>query len=220
MFATNADVCPFLPVSWVLSGAMKDILLTILRNKDTSTAEFRRASDKIARILCSEVMPKIADTKIVVETPLDKARGVAMPDDVMIVPVLRAAMAILPAFTDMLPDAPVGIVGVERDEETALPRLYYKKFPSVLPRRAVIVDPMLATAGTSRLTAQLLIEEGIRAEDIYFAGVLAAPEGMDRLATVIPRRNITVLEIDPDGLNARNFITPGLGDYGDRYYGT
>ncbi len=143
-----------------------------------------------------------------------------MPDDVMIVPVLRAAMTILPAFTDMLPDAPVGIVGVERDEETAMPRLYYKKFPPKLPRRAVIIDPMLGTGGTSRLTARLLIEEGLKPEDIHFAGVLAAPEGIDRLASVIPHSNITVLAVDPDGLTARNFITPGLGDYGDRYYGT
>ena len=199
---------------------MKEALLTILRDKNTSTAEFRRASDKLAYLLCAEIMPKLADRRVRIETPLGETDGVAMPDDVMIVPILRAAMTILHAFTDALPDAPVGIVGVERDEETAMPNLYYKKFPAELPRRAVIIDPMLGTAGTSSLTARLLIEEGLRSKDIYFAGVLAAPVGIDRLASVIPRANITVLAVDPDGLNARNFITPGLGDYGDRYYGT
>lgn len=199
---------------------MKEVLLTVLRNKNTSTADFRRASDKLSYMLCAEVISKLADKCVRIETPLDEADGVAPPEDVMLVPVLRAAMAILHAFTEMLPDAPVGIVGVERDEETALPRLYYKKFPSELPRRAVIIDPMLGTAGTSRLVARLLIEKGLKPEDIYFAGVLAAPVGIDRLASVIPRANITVLAVDPDGLNARNFITPGLGDYGDRYYGT
>ena len=199
---------------------MKEALLTILRDKNTSTAEFRRASDKLAYLLCAEIIPKLAGRRVRIETPLGETDGVALPDDVMVVPVLRAAMTILPAFTDALPDAPVGIVGVERDEETALPSLYYKKFPPELPRRAVILDPMLGTAGTSRLVARLLIEEGLKPEDIYFAGVLAAPVGIDRLASVIPRANITVMAVDPDGLNARNFITPGLGDYGDRYYGT
>ena len=101
-----------------------------------------------------------------------------------------------------------------------MPCLYYKKFPAALPRRAVIIDPMLGTAGTSVLTAQLLIEEGVEPDNIHFAGVLAAPEGVDRLSTVIPRSNITALAVDPDGLNTQHFITPGLGDYGDRYYGT
>ena len=199
---------------------MKEVLLTVLRDKNTSTAEFRRASDRLAYMLCAEVISKLADRRVRVETPLDETDGVALPDDVMLVPVLRAAMAILPAFTEMLPDAPAGIVGVVRDEETALPSLYYKKFPAELPRRAVIIDPMLGTAGTSTLTAQLLIEEGIESENIHFAGVLAAPEGIDRLAETIPRSNITVLAVDPEGLNFQHFITPGLGDYGDRYYGT
>ena len=199
---------------------MKEVLLTILRDKNTSTADFRRASDKLAYLLCAEVMSRLADRRVRIETPLGETDGVALPDDVMIVPVLRAAMAILPAFTDTLPDAPVGIVGVERDEDTAQPSLYYKKFPPELPRRAVIIDPMLGTAGTSTLTARLLIEDGVAPEDIYFAGVLAAPAGIDRLASVIPRANITVMAVDPDGLTAQNFITPGLGDYGDRYYGT
>ena len=199
---------------------MKEVLLTVLRNKNTSTAEFRRASDKLSFILCAEVISKLADRRARVETPLAETDGVALPDDVTLVPVLRAAMAILPAFTDTLPDAPVGIVGVVRDEETATPNLYYKKFPAKLSRRAVIIDPMLGTAGTATLTARLLIEQGLRAEDIHFAGVLAAPEGIDRLAETIPRENITVMAVDPDGLNAQYFITPGLGDYGDRYYGT
>ena len=200
---------------------MKEILLTTLRDKNTSTAEFRRASDKLSYILCAEVISKLADRRVRIETPLDEIDGVVLPDDVMLVPIMRAAMAILPAFTDMLPDAPVGIVGVARDEETASPSLYYKKLPAAqLPRRAVIVDPMLGTAGTSMLTAQLLIEEGIEPDNIHFAGVLAAPEGIDRLAATIPRSNITVLAVDPEGLNSQHFITPGLGDFGDRYYGT
>ena len=199
--------------------AMKDILLTILRDKRASTAEFRRASDNLSYILCSEAISKLADREVVVETPLGEASGVAMPDDVMIVPILRSAMSILPAFIHALPDAPVGIVGAQRDEDTAAPSLYYKRFPPTMPRRAIILDPMLGTGGTACLVARLLMEEGVIPDDIHFAGVLAAPEGIDRLAEVIPRENITTLAVDPDGLTASNFITPGLGDYGDRYYG-
>ena len=199
---------------------MKEVLLTVLRNKSTSTAEFRRASDKLAYLLCAEVISKLADKRVRIETPLAQTDGLALPDDVTLIPVLRAAMAILPAFTDTLPNAPVGIVGVERDEQTALPSLYYKKFPAKLTRRAVIIDPMLGTAGTATLTAQLLIQDGIEPDNIHFAGILAVPEGIDRLAQTIPRENITVMAVDPDGLNAQYFITPGLGDYGDRYYGT
>ena len=198
---------------------MKEVLLTVLRDKNTSTAEFRRASDRLSYILCAEVISKLADRRVRIYTPLAETDGVALPDDVILVPVLRAGMAILPAFTDMLPDAPVGIVGAARDEDTASPRLYYKKLPAQLQRRAVIIDPMLGTAGTSTLTAQLLIEEGVEPDNIHFAGVLAAPEGIDRLAATIPRSNITILAVDEEGLNSRYFITPGLGDFGDRYYG-
>ncbi len=198
---------------------MKDILLTILRDKRSPIAEFRRASDNLSYILCSEAISKLAETEVVVETPLGKSNGTAMPGDVMIVPVLRAAMTILPAFIQALPNAPVGIVGARRDEDTAIPSLYYKKLPQKMPRRAIILDPMLGTGGTSCLVARLLIEEGVKSERIYFAGVLAAPESIDRLAEVIPRENITTLAVDTDGLTPRKFITPGLGDYGDRYYG-
>ena len=142
-----------------------------------------------------------------------------VPSDVMIVPVMRAAMAIVPAFVKLIPDAPVGIVGVERDEETSKPHLYYNKLPEVLPKRAIIVDPMLATGGTARLVAEMLVEMGCSRSDIYFMGVLAAPEGMNRLSESIPRDNIVVVAVD-QGLDDRNFIVPGLGDYGDRYFGT
>jgi uracil phosphoribosyltransferase len=118
-----------------------------------------------------------------------------------------------------MPNAPVGIVGIERDEQTARPALYYDKLPNVLPEKAVILDPMLATGGTACLVAEMLICHGYAKHDIHFSGVLAAPEGMNRLSEIIPRSHIVVAAID-QGLDAQNFIVPGLGDYGDRYYGT
>lgn len=185
-------------------------LLARLRDRSVGTAEFRAASDGLARLLCKEAMGRIGVGD-------DGGKGV------LLAPVLRAGLALLPAFMEALPNAAVGMIGVERDERTALPRLYYEKLPPMDPgdlaRRAVILDPMLATAGSACYAAELLVGNGMRAEDVHFVGVLAAQEGLDRLASVLPRGNITLAAVDP-GLDERKFIVPGLGDYGDRYFGT
>lgn len=179
-------------------------LLSTLRDRTTGTADFRKASDELARLLCAETLEGLGD---------EDARGL------MLVPVLRAGLALLPAFTRALPDAPVAFIGIARDEDTAQPDLYYTRFPEVMPTRALIIDPMLATAGTACLVAELLMREGYAPDAMHFVGVLASREGMERLAGVIPRENISVVAVDPD-LDARKFIVPGIGDYGDRYFGT
>lgn len=179
-------------------------LLSILRDRSTATADFRVTSDELARLLCSDTLERLHD---------DYA------NDLMLVPVLRAGLALLPAFTAAIPGAPVAFIGIARDEETAQPDLYYTRFPEVMPPSALIIDPMLATAGTACLVAELLMREGYSANAIHFVGVLAAQEGVDRLAGVIPRDNISVVAVDPE-LDARKFIVPGIGDYGDRYFGT
>ena len=179
-------------------------LLVTLRDRTTETAEFRRTSDNLARLLCADTLERLRESG---------------DDGLMLVPVLRAGLALLPAFADAIPGAPVAFIGIARDEETALPDLYYTRFPEEMPPRALIVDPMLATAGTACLVAELLMREGFPAGGIHFVGVLASREGMERLAGVIPRDNISVVAVDPE-LDARKFIVPGIGDYGDRYFGT
>ena len=179
-------------------------LLERLRDRSTGTADFRRASDELAQVLCGETLARLGN---------DSAGGL------MLVPVLRAGLALLPAFTSAIPDAPVAFIGIARDEQTAQPDLYYTRFPEAMPPRALIIDPMLATAGTACLVAELLMREGFSADAIHFVGVLASREGMDRLASVIPRANISVVAVDPE-LDAQKFIVPGIGDYGDRYFGT
>ena len=183
---------------------MKDSLLSTLRDRSTATAEFRKTSDELARLLCAETLERLA-------------QGDA--GETMLVPVLRAGLALLPAFTSALPNAPVAFIGIARDEQTAQPDLYYTRFPDAMPPRALIIDPMLATAGTACLVAELLMRESYLADHIHFVGVLASREGMERLAGVIPRANISVVAVDPE-LDARKFIVPGIGDYGDRYFGT
>ena len=183
---------------------VKEILLSTLRDRATGTADFRKASDELARLLRADTLRRLPS---------------AAADGLMLVPVLRAGLALLPAFTSALPDAPVAFVGIARDEETAQPDLYYTRFPALMPPTALIIDPMLATAGTACLVAELLMREGYSSDAIHFVGVLAARAGMERLAGVIPRANISAAAVDPD-LDARKFIVPGIGDYGDRYFGT
>lgn len=183
---------------------MKGLLLSTLRDRNTATAGFRKASDDLARLLCEKTLARLRE---------DGA------DSPMLVPVLRAGLALLPAFTAAMPDAPVAFIGIVRDEQTAQPNLYYTRLPGKMPPRALIIDPMLATAGTACLVAELLMGEGYSPDAIHFVGVLAAREGVDRLAGVIPRANISVVAVDPE-LDARKFIVPGIGDYGDRYFGT
>ncbi len=185
--------------------------MSVLRDRNVPTASFRHASDHIARLLCAYTIAVLRHEEATAANTTS--------DSVMIIPVMRAGMALVPAFTEMMPNAPVGIVGIERDEQTARPALYYDKLPKVLPEKAVVLDPMLATGGTACLVAEMLIGYGYAKYDIHFSGVLAAPEGMNRLSEIIPRSHIVVAAID-QGLDAQNFIVPGLGDYGDRYYGT
>ena len=183
---------------------MKGHLLATLRDRSTGTADFRVVSDELARLLCAEKLERL---------------GQGDADEIMLVPVLRAGLALLPAFASAMPAAPVAFIGIARDEQTAQPDLYYTRFPGVVPPRALIIDPMLATAGTACLVAERLMDEGCSPDAIHFVGVLASREGVERLAGVIPRSNISVVAVDPE-LDARKFIVPGIGDYGDRYFGT
>lgn len=198
---------------------MKEILLSTLRDKNSTTAGFRKASDHIAQLLSAETLSKLKHTHISIETPVGIAVGAQMPSDVMVVAIMRAAIAILPAFTQAIPQIPVGFMGIERDEATAQPRAYYSKLPKTLPAKAIILDPMLATAGSACLTVDTLKGVGYDAQDIYFTGVVASEEGLARLAESIPDENITLAAVDAE-LNEMKYIVPGLGDYGDRYYGT
>lgn len=198
---------------------MKEILLSVLRDKNTGIADFRRASDQLAHLVSADTLAKLGTSVDGIETPVGTAGGFSLPGDVMFVPIVRAALAMLPAFINMVPAAPVAFLGIERNEETASPNIYYRKFPPHLPGKAVIIDPMLATGGTAVMAVDILTGQGLEIENIYFAGVVASQEGLDLLAGKIPRSNITVAAIDPD-LNDQRYIVPGLGDYGDRYYGT
>lgn len=199
---------------------MKDALLTILRNRETGTVEFHRVSDILARLIAADTFDALPWKQRCVRTPIGGAEGTTIDHDVMVVPVLRSGLALLGAFTEVIPNIAVGIVGLRRDEATAEAYWYYEHFPKRLPKRVVILDPMLATGGSALQVVKRLRKLGYRMSNIYFTGVLAAQDGYNALVEAgMSTGNIIVERIDPE-LNSKKYIVPGLGDYGDRYFGS
>jgi uracil phosphoribosyltransferase len=195
-----------------------DHSLTILRDKTTSLEEFRKHSAIVSKILFLESTKNLNLKPKNVQTPLEKFEGRELSEKVIVIPVLRAGLAMLFALQEILPTVSVGFIGLERDEKTAIARQYYQKFPKIEKHNNVIViDPMLATGGSIDNTLEILKEKGI--EDVVIVSVLSAPEGLERINKKYPNVIIFTAAIDK-GLNDVKYILPGLGDYGDRYFGT
>jgi uracil phosphoribosyltransferase len=152
-----------------------------------------------------------------VTTPLQEARVALLARPVVAVPILRAGLGLLDAVTDLFPDVHVGYAGLERDEHTLEPTSYYLKVPPLEDTTVLLLDPMLATGGSATFAAARLKERG--ATDIRLVCVVAAPEGVSRLAEDHPDVRVFTAALD-DGLNGQGFILPGLGDFGDRLFGT
>ncbi len=195
-----------------------DHSLTLIRRKETTTEEFRRHSGIVSKILLVEVMKGLGTTNVRIETPLSPMTGKKLKDEVVVVPVLRAGLAMLFAIQDFLPAVAVGFIGLERDEKTAQAREYYRKLPKLYAtHRVLVIDPMLATGGSFDDTITLLKEKG--AKQMTIVCIVAAPEGIARIQKRHPGVKIFTAAID-DHLNDRKYIVPGLGDFGDRYSGT
>ena len=193
--------------------------LTIMRNKETSTASFRRLLREISTLLCYEVTRDLELTTIEIETPLETMQApILQGKKLVFASVLRAGNGLLEGMLDLVPAARVAHIGIYRDHETLQPVEYYFKAPESLSDRLIIVvDPMLATANSSIAAIQRLKERG--AKDIRFVCLLAAPEGIARFNAAHPDVPIYTAAIDRH-LNEKGYIVPGLGDAGDRMYGT
>ena len=192
--------------------------LKVLRDRDTDTAAFRRQAGIVSTVLLVEATRDLATVPEKVETPLAPMECQVLAGNVVVVPVLRAGLAMLFAAQDLLVDVPVGFLGLERDEQTAVAREYYQKFPGDLRGyRALIIDPMLATGGSLDDTINAVKQRGCR--DITLVCVVAAPEGIERVGKAHPEAVLYTAAVD-DFLNERKYIVPGLGDFGDRYFGT
>lgn len=199
---------------------MKDTLLTLLRDKSTSTENFRRAADHMGMMLSFEVANFLEKELLSIETPLAPAVGTRFKNRIVLIPILRAGIALLTPFMKLFPDSRVGFVGLKRDEETAVATLYYKNIPPIEEQDVVIIlDPMIATGGSGSTVIDLLKSLKVPEERIYYVGIIAAPEGLNYLRKLAPDMKILAAEVD-ERLNDKKFIVPGLGDFGDRYFGT
>ncbi|OGG24634.1 uracil phosphoribosyltransferase [Candidatus Gottesmanbacteria bacterium RIFCSPLOWO2_01_FULL_43_11b] len=192
--------------------------LTILRKKETGTEEFRRHAGIVSKMLILEATKQLTLEDEHIETPLAPFEGKRLADDVVVVPVLRAGLAMLFALQDFLPSVRVGFVGLERDEETAIAREYYQKLPKIFAsHKVLVIDPMLATGGSFDDTLNLLKAKG--AKHMVVICIVAAPEGIERVRKHHPEVPIITAAVD-EKLNDKAYIVPGLGDFGDRYFGT
>lgn len=193
--------------------------LTLMREKDTSTAVFRQLLREISQLLAYEVTHALPMTTKRIETPMQDMDAPALAGrKLALISILRAGNGLLDGMLELIPSARVGFVGLYRDEKTLKPVKYYFKVPDLLAERMVIVvDPMLATGNSSVAAIEMLKQEG--ATDIRFLCLLAAPEGVARMKEAHPDVPIVTAALD-ERLNDKGYILPGLGDAGDRMYGT
>jgi uracil phosphoribosyltransferase len=192
--------------------------LADLRDKDTPPEHFRRAAMRISVLLAAEAMRDVPRSRVTVETPLGPADATRVQPDVVVVPVLRAGLGMLDAVLELVPNARVGHIGLQRDELTAVASQYYSKLPPRLDACFVLmIDPMLATGGSAVAALDLLARAGAR--HVRIVCIVAAPEGIALVERQHPDVAIYTPVIDR-GLNEHKYIVPGLGDFGDRLYGT
>lgn len=192
--------------------------LSVLRDKNTETAAFRRAMGNIGTVLAYQALTDLPLKDFEIETPIKKTSGHKPAAEVFVIPILRAGLSLVDGIISFMPDAKVGHIGVYRDEETHEPVNYYHNFPGGLEKAyTLVVDPMLATGGSASHALKFLKENG--ADNIRFVSLICAPEGIERLQNDHPDVPIITAAID-EKLNENAFIVPGLGDAGDRYFGT
>jgi len=193
--------------------------LTLLRDRKTPVGLFRALTEELGLLLAVEATRHLSVVPVAVETPLERTQGAALPAlDPVLVPVLRAGLGLLNPFLQLLPTAKVGHLGLYRDHDSLVPVPYYRNFPPLLESRPIfILDPMLATGGSASEAVRQLKEAGART--ITLVSILATPEGLNRLERDHPDLTVVTVAVDRQ-LNDKGYILPGLGDAGDRTFGT
>jgi uracil phosphoribosyltransferase len=192
--------------------------LAILRRKETSTKDFRETLEEIAGLMAFEITRDLPLKDIIIKTPLAECKTQELAREVVLIPVLRAGLGMVDGISNLIPTARVGHIGMYRDHETLEPNTYYSKFPDNLPEAVVMVlDPMLATGGSASATIKVLKSHGART--IKLVCVVGAPEGVERIRKDHPEVQIYLAALD-EKLNDIGYIVPGLGDAGDRLFGT
>jgi uracil phosphoribosyltransferase len=202
----------------VVRHPLVEDVLAALRDRRTSSDVFRQLARRVSLLLVAEATRDLPLAESAIDTPLETTTVRRLAARVVAVPVLRAGLGMLDGFLELVPQAQVGYFGLERDETTAVARRYYEKVPKDLGGAVVfLLDPMLATGGSAAMAIEGLAELGARS--VRLLSIVAAPEGIALLRSVVPDASVYTAAIDR-GLNDRKFILPGLGDFGDRLFGT
>ncbi len=201
----------------VLQHPLGAHVLTHLRDKTTKPALFRTLSYQISLLLALEATRDLGTEEKKIETPMEPMTGRVLARQLVVVPILRAGLGMVQPFQDIFPDVSIGYVGLERDHTTAIARSYYCKLPPLDGKRVVVVDPMLATGGSAAQAIDVVKAAG--AKEIVFVCIVASPEGVALMEQSHPSVPIHAGALDR-GLTTKKYILPGLGDFGDRLYGT
>jgi uracil phosphoribosyltransferase len=192
-------------------------LLASLRDRTTPPSVFRTLAKRLALALVLEAVRTLPTEEISVETPLERTTGRVFGQDLVAVPILRAGLGMLEAVTDLFPEVLVGYIGLERDEASLLPQSYYRKLPPLQGRHVLVLDPMLATGGSGSAGCAAVKAGG--PASVRFVCVVAAPEGVQKMQNDHPDVPIFTAALDRQ-LSEHGYILPGLGDFGDRLFGT
>lgn len=192
--------------------------LAIIRDIDTGHKRFRELATEITKFICYEALKNVKTKEVVVQTPVAEAKCRKLDADLVVVPILRAGVGMLEGILELVPTARVGFVGLYRDEETKLPVTYYERFPrQIKGGTCIVIDPMIATGGSTVAAIDKLKEDG--AKNIVVVCIVTCPEGIDTVESAHPDVKIYAAAID-EKLNEKKYIVPGLGDAGDRLFGT
>lgn len=201
----------------ILDHPLAADLLTVLRDQDTEPPQFRQIAERLGYLLVAEALSDMPLDDVAIETPLEATTGRQLHRPVVAVAVLRAGLGLLHSVLTLVPDAAIGFAGVQRNEETAEPMEYYTKFPTLDGARVLILEPMLATGGSLSWAIDKVKQNGAR--DIVACCVVVAPDGLEAIETNHPDVRIVAAALDRE-LNPSFYIAPGLGDMGDRLFGT
>jgi uracil phosphoribosyltransferase len=202
----------------VLKHPLIDHKMTKIRDKNTGTKEFRESVSELGGLITFEITRDLTTRKKTIETPICETTVYELEKQVIIIPILRAGLGMVEGIHNIIPTAKIGHIGLYRDEDTLQPHAYYSKFPKDIKDSVVlVVDPMLASGGSASKAIDLIKEAG--ATDIRYVGLVGCPEGVERLTKDHPDIPIYLAALDSH-LNEKGYIVPGLGDCGDRLFGT
>jgi uracil phosphoribosyltransferase len=201
----------------VLDHPLSQHLIACLRDETTQPQRFRQLTKSLTTLLIVEATRNIQTKPETIKTPLEETEANTLAQGLAVVPVLRAGLGMLEPVTELFPDVAVGYIGLERHEDTAIARSYYSKLPRLEGKYTLCVDPMLATGGSAAQAVSLIKAHG--ADQIAMVCIVAAPEGVEKLQSTHPDVDVFTAALDRE-LNDRKYILPGIGDFGDRLYGT